>query len=273
MKGGDILANIVSYEYPTSKFFKDLSGMTFGRLHVDSYYGKDKNYGIYYNCTCSCPNKTKLVVPATSLKCGDAVSCGCYHREELSRRATKHGLTDHPLYWVLRSMKNRCYKPSNPEYINYGDRGITICDEWLDKENGFINFYNWAINNGYEKGLTIDRIDVNGNYCPENCRWTNTRIQSNNKRNNRFISLVADFTDIGKEKIIYTFTVSQWSEITKIPTRSILRRILKYGWSVERTLTSITDSYGRILSYVPIIIPEDMMQYNQPEKFSQSIHD
>ena len=265
------MPNIVSYEYPTSKFFKDLSGKTFGRLHVDSYYGKDKNYGIYYNCTCECGNK--VIVSATCLKTGDTVSCGCYHKEDLSKRLTKHGLTSHNLYWKHHNMKERCTRPTHKEYPNYGGRGIYVCDEWLNKENGFINFYNWAMENGYEKGLSIDRIDVDGPYSPENCRWVDDKIQSINKRTNRLISLVTDFDDIGKNKIIYTFTISQWSEITHISTNTILRRLLKYKWSVEKSLTAIINNKGKVIGTSTIVIPKDMMKYNQPEKFDQSIHD
>ena len=265
------MANIVSYEYPKSKRFKDLSGTTIGRLHIDEYYGKDSNYGIYYKCTCECG--TQLIVSATSIKCGDSVSCGCYHKDQLSEILTKHGLTSHPLYWILNNMKNRCYKSKHPEYHNYGGRGITICDEWLDKENGFMNFYNWSMKNGYEEGLTIDRIDVNGNYEPSNCRWVDIKIQNINRRTNRLISLVIDYSTIGKGKIIYTFTVSEWSRITKIPYKSILRRIINYGWSVEKTLSSITNRNGKVIGYSPIIIPKEILKYNQPEKFEQSLHD
>ncbi len=263
-------ANIATYEYPTSKTFKDLSGQTIGLLHIDKYYGKDKRSNIYYECTCECGNK--CIVGASSLKCGDTVSCGCYHKNELSKRLTKHGLASHPLYWVLHNMKKRCYNENNPEYHNYGARGIYICDEWLNKENGFINFYNWSMNNGYEKGLTIDRISVDGPYSPDNCRWVDIKMQNNNRRSNKYISLVIDYSIIGKEKIIYTYTPTYWEMITGISIRTITRRLEK-GWSVEDALTIFIPKGSKEIKRVPIIITNEMLKYNQPEKYNISIHD
>ena len=265
------MSNIVSYEYPTSKTFKDLSGERFGRLHVDSFYGKDKNYNIYYNCTCDCGNK--LVVSANCLKNGDTVSCGCYHKENQAKLRTKHGHTYDKLYWVHHSMKQRCYNKNNPEYHNYGGRGITICDEWLNKDTGFENFYNWAMKNGYAAGLSIDRINNNEGYNPNNCRWVDNIIQSSNRRQNRFLSIVLDFTNIGKGKVIYTYNIHHWSRITGIPPRTLKRRIYEYHWNVEEALTAVTNRHGRVIGYSPIKIPEYMIKYNQPEKFDQSVHD
>ena len=264
------MANIVSFDYPTSKTFKDLSGMRFGRLVVNSYYGKTERYEIYYKCTCDCGTET--IICAKCLKSGDTVSCGCYLREVVPKKRTKHGLTSHPLYWTLNAMKFRCYNPKCKEFSSYGGRGIVVCDEWLNKENGFINFYNWSIENGYDEGLSIDRIDVDGPYCPANCRWADTKLQHANMRKNRYLGIKMDFGPIGKDPLIYTFTLQQWSEITKLSTSTILRRIQVYGWSVERALTSITDRNGRILGTFPLIIPPEILKYNQPEKFAQSIH-
>ena len=260
------MPNIVSYDYPTRSTFKDRSGQTFGRLHVDSFHGRDKNYRIYYNCTCECGNK--VVASARGLLSGDTKSCGCLYKDTRFTSNLKHGLTNHTLYWIRRAMMVRCYNPKHREYDNYGGRGIEVCNEWRNKKDGFINFYNWAMDNGYRKGLTLDRIDVNGNYSPENCRWADAEIQHSNKRTNRYVSLVLDFTPIGKEKIIYTYTITQWSRITGIPVRSLLRRIIEYKWPVEKALT--TD--GKVTKPM-IIIPEEMLKYNQPDKFDISIHD
>lgn len=97
---------------------------------------------------------------------------------------TKHGMRNTLIYGVWKGMKARCFNQNHKLYKHYGGRGITICDEWLNKENGFINFYKWAIENGYKErsGLSIDRIDVNGNYEPNNCRWVDTKIQTINRR-------------------------------------------------------------------------------------------
>lgn len=265
------MVDIIDREYPKSKTFKDISGMTFGRLYVDSYYGKSARGDPYFKCICECKNE--VIVSGRSLRCGDIVSCGCYHKDDLSKRFTKHGLTSHPLYWVHHGFMQRCYNSNHDEYHNYGERGIYVCDEWKNKENGFMNFYNWAINNGYQKSLSIDRIDVNGPYSPENCRWVTIKLQNVNKRKSRFISLVMDFSEIGKGKIIYTYTASMWSKITGIDPNTILRRIEKYGWSIEKTLSTISNNKsGKTVEKTSIIIPQEYLQYNQPDKFDQSLH-
>lgn len=109
---------------------------------------------------------------------------------------TTHGLCYHPLYTVHQSMIRRCYSPKFINYYNYGGRGITVCDEWKD----FLNFYKWAITNGYEKGLSIDRVNNNGNYEPSNCKWSTSYEQNNNQRSNRY------FTFNGETK-----TMTNWA--------------------------------------------------------------
>ena len=109
------------------------------------------------------------------LRSGITKSCGCL----LHEHNKTHGLSNTDLYRIYCGMKSRCYNKNNKKYKNYGGRGIKICDEWV---NDFSTFYKWAISNGYEKGLSIDRIDVDGNYEPSNCRWANNDIQSHNKR-------------------------------------------------------------------------------------------
>ena len=111
---------------------------------------------------------------------GDTKSCGCYQKRRMSDTLKTHGLGYTRLYRIWTNMKDRVFNTKNKGYSDYGGRGITICDDWLDVQN----FYNWAMSNGYEenKGLSIDRIDNNGNYCPENCRWTTQTIQTRNQR-------------------------------------------------------------------------------------------
>lgn len=116
-------------------------------------------------------------------------------------------------------MKLRCYNLNQVGYKNYGARGIKICDEWLDKDNGFINFYNWATNNGYRDDLSIDRIDNNGDYEPNNCRWSTSKSQSNHKRNNKYI------TYRGQQH-----TIAEWSDLTGLSYHLIWNR-LKRGWT------------------------------------------
>lgn len=118
-------------------------------------------------------------------------------------------------------MRNRCNNKNNEQYKNYGGRGIKVCDEWLNKDNGFMNFYNWAINNGYKENLTIDRIDVNGDYEPNNCRWITMFDQQSNKRNNRFIEYYGKI-----------YTVSQLSRYLKINKDTLIKRI-NNNWKME----------------------------------------
>lgn len=120
-------------------------------------------------------------------------------------------------------MKRRCYDKNSSDYPKYGGRGIIICDEWKTE---FMNFYNWSMAHGYGADLSIDRIDVNGNYDPANCRWANDKIQGNNKRNNHYI------TYNGK-----TLTITEWSEVCGIDRKTITDRLGRLGWNVECALT------------------------------------
>lgn len=146
-------------------------------------------------CKCKC-GKTITVNPYKVLS-GHTKSCG-NHQLELCNLT---GMSRDRIYSIHQDMKNRCYNPNIKNYKNYGARGITVCNKWKGK-NGFINFYNWAMENGYRDDLTIDRIDVNGNYEPDNCRWTNMTIQGNNRRNNHVV-------EYNGEK----HTVAEWSKI------------------------------------------------------------
>lgn len=158
-------------------------------------------------CECSCGN-TKEVYK-TNLGTGKSESCGCLREVEAS--GTK-------LYNVWASLKSRCLNKNHHAYLDYGARGITVCDEWIDSVD---SFYHWALESGYKEGLTIDRIDNNKGYSPDNCKWSTMEEQHNNKRNNRFI------TYNGK-----TQTVAEWARETGINNRTILSR-LRGGWDVS----------------------------------------
>lgn len=136
--------------------------------------------GAMWLCQCECGNILKVRAP--DLKNGHTKSCGCLHKE--SKPNLTHGLGHTRLNNIWCNMKQRCFNPSNPGYHRYGGRGITMCDAW---KNDFMEFYSWAMSNGYNDDLSIDRIDVDGNYEPSNCRWATQQEQSNNTRINRFV--------------------------------------------------------------------------------------
>lgn len=192
--------------------FIDLTGQRFGKLVVIEKYGIAKNRQSLWRCKCDCGNMK--IVMYNNLTTKQVKSCGCLLKE--NGCPPKHGLSQTRLYRINRGMINRCYKKQEKDYKNYGGRGIKICSEWLNKENGFINFYNWSINNGYKDNLTIDRINVNGNYEPNNCRWATIKEQSNNKRNNH------NLTYKGK-----TYTITEWARILKITYATMLDRTKK----------------------------------------------
>jgi hypothetical protein len=151
-------------------------GDVFGELTVIKFLRKDKHYRNIYLCKCSCGNEKEII--DNRLLTGNTKSCGCLKK----KRLTKHGLSRTKIYQVWQQMIERCYTETNVNYQKYGAKGIKVCDEWRNKDNGFINFYNWSIKNGYKEGLTIDRINTYGNYEPSNCRWTTYLTQNTNVR-------------------------------------------------------------------------------------------
>lgn len=205
--------------------YKELSGRKFGRLKPIKVVGRDEvSRCVLWKCECECGNKS--IVKSSNLLNGNTKSCGCLRKEKgkkLGKESFKHGKTDTRLYVVWRKMKERCLNSNCKDYKNYGGRGIGICDEWLE----FMPFYKWAVKNGHQKHLTLDRINNEGDYKPNNCRFTTRKIQNNNRRDNRIIKFN------GKKK-----TLSEWSDYTGINYKTLVSRLDQSEWSIEKTLTT-----------------------------------
>lgn len=163
----------------------EMIGRKFGMLTVIAECGKDHRGEISWICKCECGNVTHPI-KGSVLRNGKSTSCGCYAKRLASERCSTHRKSQTRLYSIWQGMKGRCFRITSPAYKYYGGRGITVCDEW---KNDFEAFYDWAMSNGYKDELTIDRIDVNGNYEPDNCRWATRKEQTMNKRRTVMIEI------------------------------------------------------------------------------------
>ena len=190
--------------------FKDLIGQKFGRWTVVERVGSDKHNRALWKCQCECGNTN--LVNSECLTRGNSKSCGCLNdevRKSGNNRRT-HGMCGTRLYRIWKDIHNRCNNPNTEDYQKwYGSKGITVCDEW----SKFEPFRDWAVNNGYSDDLTIDRIDFNKGYYPENCRWITLKEQANNKSNVVRIEINGE-----------THTISEWAEITGLPRSTINMR-------------------------------------------------
>lgn len=199
-------------------------GDKFGHWTIIGGY-KSVAYHKNYLCRCDCKDQTIRYVDIQNLKKGKSISCGCVTKETCRRNFTKHGQRNTRLFTAWNCMRARCNNPNNKSFKNYGGRGITICKEWDE----FVNFREWAINNGYNEEATgkecsLDRIDVNGNYEPCNCRWVDAKTQSNNRRSNVVIEYKGE-----------KHTATEWGEILGIKGVTIRERY-KRGLSIEKVL-------------------------------------
>lgn len=201
----------------------DLKDKTFGRWTVSSYSHTGK-HGRVWNCMCECG--TKGQVTTGSLNSGNSKSCGCYGRDAIAQRNKDNRVYRTTKEWDLkerlRLMIQRCHKEYSDCYHNYGGRGIKVCDEWRDKDNGFNSFYKWSLENGYKKELTIDRINNDDDYTPENCRWVTTKKQANNRRSNVYVEVDGE-----------THTIAEWAKIKGLERKTLEWRVRK-GWEKEK---------------------------------------
>lgn len=197
-------------------------GNKYGMLTVVSVYEGCKE-GVHDKFLCKCECGNEAVVQAGHLLSSHTKSCGCIQKKVASERLKTHGKAHTKIYEIWSALKSRCNNPNNKRYNKYGGRGIKVCDEW---NKSFEAFYNWSINNGYSDTLSIDRIDVNGNYEPSNCRWTTNKEQCRNRTNN--------FNITYKEQ---TKTLSEWAEVLGISYKILYQRIKAYGWPIEKAFT------------------------------------
>lgn len=200
----------------------DITGKRFGKLVVVAFDHMLRTRS-YWKCKCDCGNCR--IVSVDHLSRGEVTDCGCERKHTAHWK--KHGMCNSRLYTIWSLMKARCFNPNRREYPAYGGRNITVCKEWLD----FENFMKWSMSNGYSELLTLDRIDNNGNYCPENCRWVSRKDQSNNTRKNRMI------THNGQTK-----PITQWANDNGLPYYILKNRIDRNGWSFERAITEPVDT-------------------------------
>lgn len=197
----------------------DITGERFNQLFVIRRVENAKGGVTMWECLCDCGNTT--LVRGSNLKNGMVKSCGCRRKE--NKPALRHNMSKTRLYREWAGMKSRCYTSSAKTYQNYGGRGIKVCSEW---EDSFETFRDWALTHGYTDELTIERIDYEKDYCPENCKW----IPSNKQQGNRRICY--SFEHNGKVK-----NLADWCVELSLPYKLIHNRINKLGWSFDRAIS------------------------------------
>ena len=212
---------------------KDLTGQRFGRLVVREYIGS-KDKGAMWLCDCDC-GKEKIM-SSKNILTNKVRSCGCLKEKGFTKGDVVKGACGNRLYKVYKSMIHRCYYPNEREYKHYGGKGVRVCNEWL---NDFYSFERWALENGYDINApfgkcTLDRIDVNGNYEPSNCRWVNIKTQLNNTTFN--VKITAN----GK-----TMTIAEWARELGVNVNTLYSRCRR-RWSDERIINTPVGKYTHI---------------------------
>lgn len=204
----------------------DLTGQRFGRLTVlrrieDHYYQKSGRHDVQYKCRCDCGEVVNVL--GIHLRSGHTSSCGCFRADTARATMTTHGMSGKRIHNIWKGMLERCINTRHNNYEIYGGRGITVCDEW---RNSFEDFFEWSMSNGYTEELTLDRIDVNRGYFPDNCRWVTQREQCNNTRRNINVEINGE-----------VHTLKQWTEIFGLKYGTIASRV-KRGWTPLAALTT-----------------------------------
>ena len=239
-----------------------LLGQKYGKLTIIGFQRKISSRGWDWVVQCECG--TQKVVSPSDVKSGKTKSCGCLLRETSAQRMTKfkHGVKENKrLYGIYNGIKRRCYSLNEPRYKDYGGRGIRMCDEWKDRAKGFDQFVSWSLSHGYSENMTIDRIDVDGNYTPENCRWVTLQEQNGNKRQTHWVDYQGEHIQLYKlcqrlnlsydlmhdriygrrwsvEKAVETPSIQKDSLMQKCREKglnygTVRSRIVDLGWSEE----------------------------------------
>lgn len=193
----------------------------YGRLTIVRQLDISEDGKKRYLCKCECGKET--IVFAENLLSGHTKSCGCLKKEIIEAGAhTTHGLSKTRIYRIWKGMRKRCKNPNDSNYHKYGGRGIKVCSEW---DSDFLSFYYWAMENGYDDSLSIDRIDNNKGYSPDNCQWSSEARQANNRRSNHLVTIDNK-----------THSINEWSKIVGISTVVIYKRI-KQGMTEVEAIT------------------------------------
>lgn len=203
---------------------EDLTEMRFSKLEVLGWFGDKNGASKLYKCKCDCGNIA--YVTRSDLYNGHTKSCGCYRLSILKSQGTHH-MSKTRIYKIWCLMTARCCNKKSTSYADYGGRGISICNEWRGKD-GFENFLKWSMENGYADNLSIDRINVNGNYEPLNCRWLTLQAQNRNRRSCVYLTYKGE-----------THILTEWAEILGI-NRSTLSSRYHKGLSVEEMFEPVS---------------------------------
>lgn len=209
----------------------DRVGKRYNKLTVVEQAGFSDRREKLWKCQCDCGNYT--IVKGGNLTSGAVKSCGCLRKT--TKPTLKHNSSHTKLYRKWASIKRRCYTQSSKDYANYGGRGIKMCDEW---KNSFECFRDWALNNGYSDELTIERIDFNKDYCPDNCTWIPFNKQQENRRYCRYITYKGE-----------TRTLTDWCKRLGLSYKQVHNRMNKLGWSFEKSISEPTNIEKRNKRY------------------------
>ena len=199
-------------------------GTVFSRWTVIGIPYKKPSERKYVACRCQCGAEKDISV--ADLLYGQTHSCGCLQRERAAAYQYRHGDAYAKLYYVWKNIRERCSKPTSKAYKDYGGRGIRVCDEW---QQDYATFREWAMANGYRQGLAIDRIDTNGNYCPENCRWVTSLVNNRNRRQHHYV------TAFGETKLLV-----EWVEDPRCSVcyNTLHGRIIEWEWEPEKAIST-----------------------------------